>query len=185
MTGPNNIIANSRWFANLNAENNRIKKAVEKTGVAFFPMPLKHVNLPSAMEVMRDPLSAVFPERAARMREAQKRNAQRTEENKSKDSPTTEKAEKSDKDSSRESSTSDSLKDLLPLLALGGGGGLGIWGLYDLFSEKKSKTSGIIKTLLGLLLAGAALYPMLTGKSLTDLLPGQNEPSKSNPSSKK
>jgi hypothetical protein len=71
-----------------------------------------------------------------------------------------------------EGSKTDLLKDLLPLLILGGGGGLGAWGLSDLFSEKKSKTSGIIKTLLGLLLAGAALYPMLTGKSFTDLLPG-------------
>jgi len=173
MVGLDNFIANSRWFVNLNIGNNRIKEAVEKTGGPFFP---------TGVEFTRDPLSIIFPERLVRMREAQKRNAQRIEENKPKGSPNT---EKSDKDSSRESSTSDSLKDLLPLLALGGGGGLGIWGLYDLFSEKKSKTSGIIKTLLGLLLAGAALYPMLTGKSLTDLLPGQNEPSKSNPSSKK
>jgi len=78
--------------------------------------------------------------------------------------------------------SSDTLKDLLPLLALGGGGGLGAWGLYDLFSGKKSKTSGITKVLLGLLLAGAALYPMMTGKSLLDLLPGNNGNNKDEPS---
>jgi len=77
-------------------------------------------------------------------------------------------------------SIGDTIKGLLPLLALGGGGGLGIWGLHDLFAGK-SKSKGLIKTLLGLLLAGAALYPMLTGNSLTDIFskqPDQPTPKK-------
>jgi len=199
-------ITNSRWFPNLKNRINdnaaQVKKAVTKN--ANFLLDYFKAMWLANREFMTDPLGAFgLPTYNARVRKAYLEHLKRTGKDPFEEhleaerrlsqaqSSESDKANKSVSDSSKGpsdsgSSKTDLLKDLLPLLALGGGGGLGIWGLTDLFSEKKSKTSGIIKTLLGLLLAGAALYPMLTGKSLTDLLPGgQGESSKQNKSTNK
>jgi len=60
-------------------------------------------------------------------------------------------------------SWSEAISALLPYLALAGGSGIGASGILDLFTDKEKK-KGMIKTLLGLLLAGAGLYPLISDK---------------------